>query len=211
MRKHWEIHLTPGTHFDYGWAASPGECFSYLTEDLRTAIGHHTIEPILVRTALDCGTVFYYYDQNQTFTFDHALYPHRRHWKPAVAHRAGWEFNSPLYACNWTPCFPIKPLRLSRNLPERDSFFRVDKSNVVVTAIAPSAEDPHAFIVRMVEFHGEPARVTLKCRHGIAEAREVNFLERDLGNVAVDGNLLTFKVRPHGIHTIKLRLIPQMS
>ena len=102
-------------------------------------------------------------------------------------------------------------MRLSRNLPERDSFFRVDKSNVVVTAIAPSAEDPHAFIVRMVEFHGEPARVTLKCRHGIAEAREVNFLERDLGNVAVDGNLLTFKVRPHGIHTIKLRLIPQMS
>lgn len=42
MRKHWEIHLVPGTHCDYGWAASPGECFSYLTEDLRTAIDDMT-------------------------------------------------------------------------------------------------------------------------------------------------------------------------
>jgi transposase len=37
MRKRWDIHLVPGSHFDYGWAASPGECFSYLTEVIRTA------------------------------------------------------------------------------------------------------------------------------------------------------------------------------
>ena len=38
MRDRWQIHLVPGSHFDYGWAASPGECFAYLTEIIRTGI-----------------------------------------------------------------------------------------------------------------------------------------------------------------------------
>ena len=35
---HGPIHIIPGSHLDYGWAASPGECFAYITENIRMAI-----------------------------------------------------------------------------------------------------------------------------------------------------------------------------
>ena len=39
MSRNWQIHMVPGSHLDYGWAASPGECFAYITEVIRTAVG----------------------------------------------------------------------------------------------------------------------------------------------------------------------------
>ena len=178
------------------------------TRQVSHAIREQTVEPILVRTALDCGTVFHYYDQNETFTFDHAVYPHKRNWKQAASHRAGWEFNSPLYSCNWTPCFPIKPLRLSRDLPECDRFLEIDRKNVVVTAVKPSHDDEQAFLVRLVEFHGKggPVRLTWKCP--VADAKEVNFLEKPVGAVHIDGESFTVSVKPYGIHTVKVKLLP---
>ena len=175
------------------------------TRQVSHAIQHNAIEPILLRTAINCGTPFYYYGQNETFTFDFALYPHGNHWKKAAAHRFGWEFNNPLDSCNWTPCFPIKPLRRTRNLPERDSFLQADRDNVVVTAIAPSVSDPGAFIIRLVEFHGRRNRVTLACKWPVAEAVEVNFLEEPIGELSFSANKIRINPRKYGIHTIKLK------
>ena len=176
------------------------------TRQVSHVITNDTIEPILVRTALDCGTPFYYYDQNQTYTLEHALRPHLKHWKQAAAHRAGWEYNNPLCPCNWTTCSPIKPLRRSRRLPERQSFLRVNRNNVVVTAVAPSAEDPGCIIVRVVEFAGRSTQVTLTFNCHVAEAREVNFLEKNIRNLSVSGNKVELKVKRHGIHTVTVQL-----
>ena len=175
------------------------------TRQVSHAIAHDRIEPILVRTAEDCGTAFHHTHQDQTYVLEHAVYPHQGDWKAAASHRAGWEFNSPLYSCNFTPCYPIRPLRRSRQLPERDSFLRIDWDNAVVTAVAPSLEDRDAIIVRVVEFHGKAGRVTLTFKHPIAEAAEVNFLERPIGEVAVKGHRVSFRTRKHGIHTIKVK------
>ena len=169
-------------------------------------LDHHTIEPILLRTALDCGTPFHHPDQHKTYTFQYALTPHHKHWKKCAGHRAGWEFSNPLQPCNWTPCFPIKPLRRSRKLPERDSFLTVDKQNVVVTAVAPSDTDPGAFVVRLVEFHGVAGAVTLKCKGAVKKAEEVNFLERRLRALRVQGNRVRLKTREWGIHSVKVTL-----
>lgn len=38
MSRNWQIHIVPASHLDYGWAASPGECFAYITEVIRTAV-----------------------------------------------------------------------------------------------------------------------------------------------------------------------------
>jgi len=181
---------------NYGVTLATGQACHVIRED--------GIEPILVRTAVDCGTAFYYFDQNRTFTFDFALHPHGKNWKRAAT-RAGWEFNYPLYSCNWTTCFPIKPVRLSKGLSERDSFLRVSAENVVVTAVAPSAEQDDAFIVRLVEYHGVSTDVLLECKWPLTEAEEVNFLERVLADLSCAGNGVRFRARPYGIHTIRLK------
>ena len=129
-------------------------------------------------------------------------------WKSAASHRAGWAFNNPLYACNWTPCYPIQPLRRSRNLPERGSFLEVDAPNVVVTAVAPSKDDTDAWIVRAVEYHGVGGRATLSFKRAIGDVRLVNFLERDKGAAAYSGSDVHIEVRPYGIHTLKIRFAP---
>jgi alpha-mannosidase len=174
------------------------------TRQVSHVIRDDSVDPILLRTAIDCGTPFYYFDQNGRHVFEHAICPHGGHRRKAAAHRRGWEFNSPLYACNWTPCFPIKPLRLNRGLPERDSFFRVNRDNVVVAAVAPSQDDPNAVIVRIVEFHGRSNTVTLSCKYPCAGAEETNFLERRQQMLRVDDNKVFLKVKPYGIHTVRL-------
>ncbi|MCX5757202.1 MAG: glycosyl hydrolase-related protein [Candidatus Hydrogenedentes bacterium] len=181
---------------------------TFATRQVSHAITSDGIEPILIRTAEDCGTPFHHYDQNRTFVFDHALFPHAGDWKSAASHRAGWAFNNPLYACNWTPCYPIQPLRRSRNLPERGSFLQVDMPNVVVTAVAPSMDNAGAWIVRAVEYHGVGGRATLSFKRAIGDARLVNFLERDKGAAAHSGSDVYFEVRPYGIHTLKIRFAP---
>ncbi|NIA13701.1 MAG: hypothetical protein GWP08_06430 [Nitrospiraceae bacterium] len=169
-------------------------------------IDEKTIEPILLRTALDCGTVFHHPDQDKTYEFDYALYPHEKGWQQCAGYRAGWAFNNPLQSCNWTSCFPIKPLRRSHKLPERDSFLKVSGKNVVVTAVAPSHDDPEAFVVRLVEFCGRSCAVTLTFPRPVAEAIETNLLERPSGPVTRKGNTVRLKVRRNGIHSVKVRL-----
>ncbi len=176
------------------------------TRQTTHAVANDGIEPILARTAVDCGTIFYYYDQDGAYTFDFSLTPHEKDWKDAAGHRAGWAFNSPLDSCNWTTCFPIRPLRRSRRLPERDSFLQVDKANAVVTAIAPSRDDPEAYVVRLVEYHGKSGTVRLRFGSKVARAEEVNFLERRLRRLEVRDRTVSVKVKPCGIHSIRVKL-----
>lgn len=188
------------------WAdwSNPSFGVTFATRQVSHVMRPQGIDPILIRTAVDCGTPFHHYDQNRTFVFDHAVFPHAGDWKKAAAHRAGWAFNNPLYACNWTPCYPIAPMRRSRNLPECGRFLEIDAPNAVVTAVAPSMETPEAWMIRIVEYHGIGGRARVSFRRTIREARMVNFLERDLGEVAFSGDEAFPTLRPYGIHTMKV-------
>ena len=178
---------------------------SLATKQISHAISNDGIEPLLVRSAIDCGTIFYYFDQDETYTLDYSLIPHRYDWKRAAAHRAGWDFNNPLYSCNMTTCFPIKPIRSSRNLAQRDSYFQVNDKNVVITAIQKSQDDSDAFIIRIVDFYGRAKNVTLKCKLKVRNADEVNLLEEKISKLAVSGNQIKIKMKKYGIHTIKIK------
>lgn len=175
------------------------------TRQIPHAISDKAIEPILIRTATDCGTPFYYYDQDQIYTFHYSLIPHRGHWRRAATHRAGWEWNNPLYACNMTTCFPIQPIHKSRKLPEKCSFLTVSHKNVVITAVKP-AQEAGTFIVRLVEYHGRSGQVTLTCKEKIQYAEEVNFLEERLCNLSVIETAVKVGIRKYGIHSVKIRL-----
>lgn len=174
------------------------------TRQVSHVIRHDGIDPILVRTAVDCGTIFYYYNQQRQYVFDYSLRPHARGWKQAAAHRGGWEFNSPLYSTNWTTCFPIKPVRLSRNLPERRGFLKINAKSAVVTAVTPSDTDPDAYVVRVVEYHGKGGVARLDFDLPVSKAKSVNFLERDMGKLRVDGRSVHVDLTPYGIHSIKV-------
>ena len=49
-------------------------------------------------------------------------------------------------------------------------------------------------------------KLTWKCQ--VADAKEVNFLEKPVGTVHIDGESFTVSVKPYGIHTVKVRLLP---
>ena len=164
------------------------------------------VEPILIRTATDCGTIFHHTDQDRTYTFHHAIAPHAQDWKKASSYRLGWELNSPLYSVNMTTCFPIKPIRRSRQLPERNSFWKISGDNAVITSISCS-KDPGAYLLRIVEYYGSTREVIIKSRFLVDSAEEVNFLEEPIRKVLVDKRGIHLPVDKYGIHTLKVRVI----
>jgi alpha-mannosidase len=175
------------------------------TRQISHAINNKGIEPLLVRTAVDCGTCFYHYDQDDKYQMTYSLVPHKGDWKKAASYRAGWEFNSPLYPCVMNACFPIKPVRLSRNLPERGGFLKLNNKNIVITAIDKSLNDPDTFIIRLVEYYGRTGDVKIVSGLDIENAEEVNFLEKKIRKLSSTRNQIKLKVKGNGIHTIKVR------
>ncbi len=164
------------------------------------------IDPILIRTATDCGTIFHHTDQDRSYSFRYAIAPHFQNWKKASSHRLGWELNSPLYSVNMTTCFPIKPIRRSRQLPEQNSFWKISGNHAVITSISCS-KDPGTYLLRVVEYYGSTKEVLIKSKFLVDSAEEVNFLEEHVRKLFVDDKGIHLPVEKHGIHTLKVRLI----
>jgi alpha-mannosidase len=175
------------------------------TRQISHAISPEGIEPILVRTSQCCGTIFYHFDQAHQYTFEYSLMAHAKDWRNANAHRHGWEFNSRLASTTMTTCFPIKPIRKSRQLPERDQFWWVNHNNVVITSISPSQAND-AILIRLVEYFGKANTVMLKSKSIIDSVELVNFLEEHISDLTTDGKSIKLPVDKYGIYTLKVRL-----
>ena len=86
-----------------------------------------------------------------------------------------------------------------------ESFLKVDSPNVVIETVK-QAEDGQGVIVRLYECMRRRQPVTLRAGFSLQAVQRVNLLEETLENLAVDGQEVSFTVKPYEI--ISLRLLP---
>lgn len=128
--------------------------------------------------------------------FDYTIYPHAGTWQSADTVARGWEFNYRLHA--------IQIPAHEGALPSTHSFFSVDGTHVVLTALK-KAEDSNALIARFYEWRGEPDKITLTVPPGAKSATLVNLMEKPEGSpLTVTNDKVTVPVTPYQIQTVRI-------
>lgn len=85
--------------------------------------------------------------------FTYALFPHAASWQTAHTVRQGYALNQPPLACYIKPDKPFS----QNSLAPEGQFLRLSSDNLVLSALKPSDDAAHRWILRLYECHGQPA------------------------------------------------------
>jgi len=130
----------------------------------------------------------------------YALYGHQGDWRQGGTGQQALRLNQPLLA--------FQTISHEGSLGKNVSFLRVSHDNLHISAVK-KAENSDEVIVRLVETKGQGLKkATLSFLTGISQAREVNGVEEELGPAAVGEGKLVFDLKPYGIKTFALKLLP---
>ena len=124
--------------------------------------------------------------------FRYALYPHAGDMVQSDLIRQAYQFNIPL---EW--------IRVeARNGPGRNhwSFVEVSEENVVVEVIK-KAEKHEGVLIRAYEAKGCDAKVDFKFGRPVKQAKLVNLMERELGELKVTNDVVSLEFNPFEIHS----------
>jgi alpha-mannosidase len=135
--------------------------------------------------------------------FTYSLLPHSGDWFDGMVHRAAYELNHPLLV------FSGGNPNQNPKLPTRWSLVEVEStSDSVIVETVKKAEDNDDLIIRVYEAGNRRGKFSLKFAYAINKAVEVNLLEHDLADsaVEVDNNTLTSYIRPYQIKTFRVSL-----
>jgi alpha-mannosidase len=137
------------------------------------------------------------------FNISYALYPHSGDWKNSVW-REGDDFNIPVYAAE-PPSLALTKEHATR--PEEESFFSVNKKNVILSGMK-KAEEGEELIIRLFESEGKETQTTLTLPMNVHSVRRLNLVELPLENAenpSVQGKSVIVKLRPHEIVTLGIK------
>ncbi|HEX4086136.1 MAG TPA: alpha-mannosidase [Chthoniobacteraceae bacterium] len=129
--------------------------------------------------------------------FTYALLPHGGDFRKAGVIEQSYALNMPLHV------IPAEPH--AGDLPERRSYFEVDRPGVLIEAVK-HAEQEESVIVRLYEANGSRGMVTLTTALPVKHAFRADLLERTDAPVACKEGQIQFAVRPFEIVTFKLIL-----
>ncbi len=135
--------------------------------------------------------------------FTYSLLPHSGGWFEAGVHRAAYELNHPLLVFSGGSPNP------NSTLPTRWSLVEVQStSDSVIVETVKKAEDSDDLIIRVYEAGNRRGKFSLKFPYTINKAVEVNLLEHELADSAVEvaNNNLTSQIRPYQIKTFRVSL-----
>jgi alpha-mannosidase len=127
----------------------------------------------------------------QRFRFE--VYPHEGDWRTAGVERRAAAYNVPLAAAAETAHRGA--------LGRAFSLASAAPGNVHI-AWLKKAEASDAYVLRLVEWHGEPADAAVTMACPIASARKANLLEDPEGAVPVSGRTARLHLRPYEIATL---------
>jgi len=128
--------------------------------------------------------------------FTYSLYPHGGNWRDALTVRRGYELNYPLLT---------KQIEKHEGaLKDEFSFLTVQGDNVVLTA-AKKAEDEDAMILRFYEWAGKESDVKLQLPAGAQAASETDLMERPVGELPLQNNIVSVHTKPYEIKTLRIR------
>jgi len=127
--------------------------------------------------------------------FTYSLYPHGGGWKAALTIRQGYELNYkliPFITSNHTGVWPAQR-----------SFVETQSANVIVTALKKS-EDHNDLVLRFYEWAGKTGDVNLQLPQGVLTAEETNLMEKSIGPLKLEHDVVTVPTKPFEIKTVKV-------
>jgi len=127
--------------------------------------------------------------------FSFAITTHNGDWKSGSAAQNGASFNLPLRA--------RVIQQQNGSLPSTHSFFGVEPSRVVVSALKKS-EDNDDWILRVYESTGQPATATIALPFAAKLVSEVNLIEWEEKPLPITGQKLTVNLGAWEVKTIKI-------
>ena len=131
--------------------------------------------------------------------FTYSLYPHGGNWRDARTIRRGYELNYKLIA--------VQTDKHQGPLPPEHSFVQVRPENVVLTAVK-KAEDDQTLVLRFYEWAGRESDVRLQLPAVVQSAVETDLMEKPVGSLAFQEDVVTVHTKPYEIKTVKVHLAP---
>ncbi|MDO5423541.1 MAG: alpha-mannosidase [Eubacteriales bacterium] len=150
--------------------------------------GYNAKKNVLGLSLIKSGTNPDYNADQGNHTFTYALYPHGGSWQQAKVPQAAWHLNNPLRA-------------VPGSIGAKNSFIRADAENVMIDCVK-KAEYTEDLIVRVHEYEGRRAKVTLSPGFELNGWQETDLMENVVGEVQTGE--LTFVIRPYEIRTFKI-------
>jgi len=128
--------------------------------------------------------------------FTYSLYPHGGGWKGALTIRRGYELNYKLIS------LPVG--KHEGALAPEHSFAQARSENIIVTALK-KAEDGDALVLRFYEWAGKGGEAQVQIPPGAQSAAETDLMERPIGSLPVQGDMVRVHTKPYEIKTIKVQ------
>ena len=104
--------------------------------------------------------------------FTYAIYPHAETWQTAHTTHKGYELNRPLQAF-------ISSNQRKHGLPSQKQFLTLGADNLVLMALKMSEEDPHQWVLRCYECHGQGATTAINNNLKLNFSQTDNLLEKE--------------------------------
>ena len=121
--------------------------------------------------------------------FTYSLYPHQGSWQEAGTVREAAKLNSPAYALQ------------GGEAGDCYSFASVDKANVILETVK-KAEDSEAAVLRLYESENARTKVTVTLPAETQQVFLANLLEEQQQALELNGNKVTFTIKPFEIVTL---------
>ncbi len=83
-------------------------------------------------------------------------------------------------------------------------FVNVTPENVVLTAMK-KAEDDDSIILRFYEWAGRDTEVKIQLPPGAASAQDADLMERPIGDLSMQGGVVTVHSKPFEIKTVRVK------
>ncbi|MHB1458742.1 MAG: glycosyl hydrolase-related protein, partial [Armatimonadota bacterium] len=127
----------------------------------------------------------------------YSIYPHKGIWQESDTVKRGYEFNNPL--------IPVATTSHEGKLPKTHSFLKVDKANIIVTALK-KAEDSNDMILRFYECKGETGNAKISFGMNVKSVQETDLSERPGKNAKskISGSSMTVPFGKWEIKALKL-------
>jgi alpha-mannosidase len=153
----------------------------------------HDIKDNVIRISLLRSTTLPDFEADQgEHRFTYSLLPHAGRWNEQTV-AAAYALNDPLIVASGSAGH------------FSGSLIAVDAEHVAIETIK-RAEDGNGLIVRLYDFRRMRGEVTLTCAFPVAAAYRTNLLEEPRTALPVNGNTISYEIRPFEIAT--LRIVP---
>lgn len=129
---------------------------------------------------------------NEEHVFTYSLYPHVGSWKEGGTQAEATALNQPLTAV------------CGGEAGSSFSFVSVNHDNVILETVK-RAEDGDGVILRVIEEQNKRTNAVLTLGHTVKSAEDCDLMENKTGDVTVEGNTVSFTIRPYEIKTIRVR------